>query len=160
MYYKVQCNGSKFTECIKFVPLQKVCNCYAEGNVHEENKRPKLHKYLHPARVWESVCFMLWLIGLLWGPSLNSSLEVSGVLRVCLPLHGRNSVFLENSKEHCLYSFVIKGDLQLMGIGELRRKITNSLIYFTRNFGHCFSLTSGVFWFFCFLVFVFDLGRP
>lgn len=59
----------KFTECINIAPHHQVYKHHAY--VHEENKCSKLHKYLYPC---ESVrkCFMLWWIGLLLRPSLNS----------------------------------------------------------------------------------------
>ena len=124
---------------------KKVYSCCADVNLCEENECPKLHKYLHPVRVWESVCFMLWLMGLLLCPSLNSEQKFWSVLRVCLPLYGRNSVFLENSKEHCLYSLCYKRVPTVYWNWGTCRKITNFLQYLTRNTKLYFEILAIVF---------------
>ena len=88
-------------------PRKKVYNCYADVKVHEENKCPKLHKYLHPCESVRKCVFHVVIDGAAF-TRLFELLAKWSVLRVCLPLYGRNSVFLENSKEHYLYSLCYK----------------------------------------------------
>lgn len=122
-------------QCAKVQRLHKCCpspktvySCCADVNLCEENECPKLHKYLHPCESVRKCVFHVVIDGTAFMPPLNSEQKFWSILRVCLPLYGRNSVFLENSKEHCLYSLCYKRVPTVYGNWGTCRKITNFLL--------------------------------
>lgn len=145
-YYKIQCSVLKFKDCINVAPHPKKYTvavlkwiCVRKMSVQS------CINICTPVREWENVCFMLWLMGLLLCPSLNSEQKFWSILRVCLPLYGRNSVFLENSKEHCLYSLCYKRVPTVYGNWGTCRKITDFLLYLTRDAKVYFEILAIVF---------------
>lgn len=77
---------------------------------------------------------------------------------VSLPLYGRNSVFLENSRKQFVLPLFWKSAYSLWELGNLVEKSQNFLVYLMKNAQLYFETLAIVFFFFCFMSFSFSVS--